>query len=472
MKKFSFCMLNARFRSTIFSKDTHMSGFEFNFDGLVGPSHNYAGLSSGNVASTSNAGLTSNPKTAAKQGLHKAFTLSQLGLKQGLLAPHCRPDFQSLRRLGFTGDETSILNKVSKTAPELLAACYSASAMWTANAATVSPSADTKDGRIHFTPANLNNKFHRSLEPLQTGRILKQTFRSEDIFKHHLHLPEGSHFSDEGAANHTRFCSHYDQSGVEFFIYGRYAFQAGKPGPIKFDARQTIEASHAIARLHGLNPDKTVFAQQNPDVIDAGVFHNDVISVGNKNVYFFHEDTLLNKNEVLEELQKKFGPEKLHLVEVPRNEVTLQDAVTSYLFNSQLLSLSDSEMAIVVPQECKNNKNVWNYLQKLPSLGSPIKEVKVFDVTESMKNGGGPACLRLRVALGQSEIAGVNPKTILNQELYTRVDQWIDKHYRDQIHPDDLRDPKLVTEIRTALDELTQIMDLGSIYPFQSESLS
>ncbi|MBC96986.1 MAG: N-succinylarginine dihydrolase [Halobacteriovoraceae bacterium] len=444
-----------------------MSGYEFNFDGLVGPSHNYAGLSSGNVASTSNAGQISNPKAAAKQGLHKAYTLSQLGLKQGLIAPHCRPDFEALKRLGFSGDETTLLNKVSKQAPELLAACYSASAMWTANAATVSPSADTEDGKVHFTAANLNNKFHRSLEPEQTGRILKKIFRDETIFKHHTHLPAGGHFSDEGAANHTRFCSQYDQTGVEFFIFGRYAFQKDMPAPVKFDARQTKEASMAIARLHGLNPSKTVFAQQNPAVIDAGVFHNDVISVGNKNVYFFHEDTLLNKEETLKEISEKFGDHPFHFVEVPRDEVRVEDAVKSYLFNSQLLSINETDMAIVVPEECKNNENVWNYLQKLPSLGSPIKEVKVFNVTESMKNGGGPACLRLRVALKEEEIKGVNPRSILSEELYKDIDSWIDKHYRDQIHPDDLRDPALANEVRTALDELTQIMDLGSIYPFQ-----
>ena len=239
------------------------------------------------------------------------------------------------------------------------------------------------------------------------------------------------------------------------------------PAPVKFDARQTKEASVAIARLHGLNPSKTVFAQQNPAVIDAGVFHNDVISVGNKNVYFFHEDTLLNKEETLKEISEKFGDHPFHFVEVPRDEVRVEDAVKSYLFNSQLLSINETDMAIVVPEECKNNENVWNYLQKLPSLGSPIKEVKVFNVTESMKNGGGPACLRLRVALKEEEIKGVNPRAILSEELYKDIDSWIDKHYRDQIHPDDLRDPALANEVRTALDELTQIMDLGSIYPFQ-----
>ena len=445
---------------------SYMQSFEFNFDGLVGPTHNYAGLSSGNVASTSNAGQVSRPKEAAKQGLEKANNLRKFGFRQGLLAPHSRPDFAALKRIGFTGSETDIINKVAKTAPELLAACYSASPMWTANAATVSPSADTKDGKVHFTPANLNNKFHRSLEPFQTGRILKATFRDDSIFTHHLHLPEGTHFSDEGAANHTRFCQNYGEEGLEFFIYGRYAFNSSKPAPKIFDARQTREASQAIARLHGLNPDKTIFAQQNPDVIDAGVFHNDVISVGNGNVYFYHEETLLNTDDVLKEIETKFGAD-FHFVKVPTNEVSVQDAVSSYLFNSQLISKDNGEMMIVVPEECRQNENVWRYLEKLPTLGSPIKEVKVFNVTESMKNGGGPACLRLRVALKENEIKGVNPKTILDDELYIKIGAWIEKHYRDELAPDDLRDPKLVTEVRTALDELTQIMDLGSVYPFQ-----
>ena len=49
---------------------------EFNFDGLVGPSHNYAGLSFGNVASFSNVKSASNPKQAALQGLAKMRALA------------------------------------------------------------------------------------------------------------------------------------------------------------------------------------------------------------------------------------------------------------------------------------------------------------------------------------------------------------------------------------------------------------
>lgn len=447
-------------------KGINMKSYEVNFDGLVGPSHNYAGLSSGNIASTVNVGEVSSPKKAAKQGLAKAKALSDLGLKQGIFAPHARPDIETLKRVGFCGTDQEIIDKVGKQAPELLSACYSASAMWTANAATISPSSDTKDKKVHITPANLNNKFHRSIEPDLTGRILKATFKDPKYFVHHRHLPEGNHFGDEGAANHTRFCNEYSDHGVEFFVFGKYGFRNDMPGPTKFPARQTYEASHAIARLHGLDPNKLVIAQQNPDVIDQGVFHNDVISVGNQNVYFYHEQALLNSDKVISELNHKFGT-GLHCIKVPTTSVSVQDAVSSYLFNSQLIDIGGGKMAIVVPSECEENKAVWSYLQELITLGSPIEKINVYDVKESMKNGGGPACLRLRVVLSSDEMSGVNPRTILDDSLFEKLNNWVDKHYRDQLAPNDLKDPNLITEVRTALDELTQIMDLGSVYSFQ-----
>lgn len=230
-----------------------MKFFEANFDGLVGPTHNYAGLSIGNVASLNNAKNTSSPKQAAKQGLQKMKSLSELGLIQGVLAPQERPDVYTLRRLGFTGTDSEVISKAAKQAPAVLKAVCSASSMWTANAATISPSADTADGKIHFTPANLTNKFHRSLEPLTTGRILKAMFSDDKYFAHHQHLPDNDHFGDEGAANHTRLCSDYGKAGVELFVYGRYAFDSSKPAPKRFPARHTLEACEAVARLHGLS---------------------------------------------------------------------------------------------------------------------------------------------------------------------------------------------------------------------------
>ena len=426
---------------------------EANFDGLVGPTHNYGGLSYGNVASSNNSARPSNPKQAAQQGLLKMKSLHDLGMLQGVLAPQSRPDLNTLRRLGFTGSDSQVVQKVAKKDPALLASCYSASSMWTANAATISPSSDCPDGRLHFTPANLVNRFHRSIEHDTTGLILRATFANEDHFSHHQALPSSDHFGDEGAANHTRFCQSYGKTGVEFFVYGQHAFNGQAPKPTKYPARQSLEASQAVARLHGLKDEQVVFAQQNPDVIDAGVFHNDVIAVGNGNVSFYHQLAFLNTQKVNHNLQQamtNMGNGKMQFIEVPDDQVSVQDAVTSYLFNSQLLSLphlNDGKMGIVVPQECLENIKVSAYLDQLIASDSAIEEILVFDLKQSMSNGGGPACLRLRVVLNEAEQAAVNPACIMSDSLFSGLMAWTEKHYRDTLSESDLADPQLILSL-------------------------
>jgi len=444
-----------------------MKAFEANFDGLVGPTHNYAGLSFGNIASESHIKDISNPKAAAKQGLRKMKALADKGFKQGVLPPQQRPDLESLRRLGFTGTDAQILTKAAKQAPAVLASVFSAASMWTANAATVSPSADTEDGRVHFTPANLNAKFHRSMEHETTGAILKRIFNDSRYFMHHQALPENAMFGDEGAANHTRLCSEYGEPGVEFFVYGRQAFNESTLKPRRYPARQTFEASEAIARLHGLNRKRTVFAQQHPDTIDSGVFHNDVISVGNRNLLFYHEAAFVNSDQVIEELNQKLENVSLNALCVRREEVSVEDAVRSYLFNSQLLSLDSGKMMLVVPQECRQIESISRYLDTLLASGGPVSEVEAFDLRQSMKNGGGPACLRLRVVLNEAELRSVKANVMMNDALFETLDAWVDKHYRDQLSQSDMADTRLVQESLTALDELTQILKVGCIYPFQ-----
>ncbi|QXI46525.1 N-succinylarginine dihydrolase [Pseudomonas anuradhapurensis] len=448
-----------------------MKSYEVNFDGLVGPTHNYGGLSYGNVASQSNSQQGSNPREAARQGLAKMKALADMGFKQGVLAPQERPDVAALRRLGFSGSDAEVIQRAAREAMPLLVASCSASSMWVANAATVSPSADTADGRVHFTAANLNCKYHRSIEHPTTSRVLGAMFNDERHFAHHAALPAVAQFGDEGAANHTRFCRSYGEAGVEFFVYGRSAFDSRYPAPQKYPARQTLEASQAVARLHGLSDDGVVYAQQNPAVIDQGVFHNDVISVGNGEVLFYHEDAFLQTDTVLGQLRAKLASKggSFQAICVPRAAVTVEDAVRSYLFNSQLLSREDGSMLLVVPEECRNNERVWAYLGQLTSQGGPVKEVKVFDLKQSMQNGGGPACLRLRVALKETELAAVNQGVIMTAPLYDTLVQWVDKHYRDRLGEADLADPQLLLECRTALDELTQILKLGSVYPFQRQ---
>jgi succinylarginine dihydrolase len=445
-----------------------MNATEANFDGLVGPTHNYAGLSFGNVASLNNEKSAANPKAAAKQGLRKMKRLADLGFAQGVLPPQERPSLRLLRELGFSGKDADVIAKAAAQAPELLAAASSASAMWTANAATVSPSADTDDGRVHFTPANLCSKLHRAIEHEATRRTLSAIFADETRFAVHEALPGTPALGDEGAANHTRFCAAYGSPGVEFFVYGRAEYRRG-PEPKRFPARQTFEASRAVAQRHGLRETATIYAQQNPDVIDAGVFHNDVIAVGNRDTLFCHERAFVDQQAVYDTLRASLGANgaTLNVIEVPDRAVSVADVVSSYLFNSQLLSGADGRQVLVVPQECRENPNVAAYLDQLAAGSGPIDEVLVFDLRESMKNGGGPACLRLRVVLDEAERAAVTSNVWMNDALFTSLDAWIERHYRDRLAPADLADPALLDESRTALDALTQILGLGSLYDFQ-----
>ncbi|XKH02550.1 N-succinylarginine dihydrolase [Marinobacter nauticus] len=443
-----------------------MHAVEANFDGLVGPTHNYAGLSWGNIASKANVNAASNPKEAALQGLAKMKRLADRGYVQGVLPPHERPHIPTLRRLGFVGNDRQVLEQAASTAPAILAAVSSASAMWTANAATVSASADTADHRVHFTPANLCAKFHRSIEHPVTARALKAIFTDESCFAHHPALPSVAHFGDEGAANHTRLSRGHGEPGVELFVYGKSAFNAEAPAPVRYPARQTLEASQAVARLHGLTDRHAVFAQQNPAAIDAGVFHNDVIAVGNGNVLFYHEQAFMEEERVLADIRHRLPGAQLEAVRVSSEEVPLQDAVASYLFNSQLLNTPDG-MLLAVPGECREIESVSRYLDDLLRTDNPITSVEVFDVKQSMRNGGGPACLRLRVPLTDEELKAMNRGVILTDALYERLVTWVEAHYRDELTQEDLADPMLLEDNRKALDELTGILGLGSIYDFQ-----
>ena len=438
---------------------------EFNFDGIPGPTHNYSGLATGNVASAHNAGLVANPREAALQGLAKMRALQSRGFPQAVLPPHERPFLPALRALGFAGDDAAVLRRAATDAPALLAACSSAAAMWVANAATVSPSPDTADGRVHFTPANLAAHFHRSLEAPTTTAVLRAIFSDSAHFAVHDPLPAAPQLGDEGAANHTRFAPDSTAPGVEYFVYGRHGFGGGI-APARYPARQTSDAFAAIARRHGLSPARTVFAQQNPAAIDAGVFHNDVIGVGQGSVLFCHQRAYVDQHAVLADLAGRVGPAFTPIV-VQERDVGLADAVATYLFNSQLLARPDGRLLLVAPAECRENARVDAYLNALVASGGPIAEVLTFDLKQSMKNGGGPACLRLRVALSDNERAAVGANVFLDDALAAALEKWIRAHYRDRLAPSDLSDPLLLDESRRALDELSRLLKLGNVYPFQ-----
>ena len=428
---------------------------EMNFDGLVGPTHNYAGLSFGNVASKGHGGQESHPRSAALQGLAKMRAVADLGFDQGFIPPLTRPAPSVLRALGFEGDDSAVLAAAAEQDPILLAQVSSASSMWTANAATISPSCDTRDGRLHLTPANLRSQFHRAIEPWETSHLLELIFPDERLFAHHDPLPSSDQYGDEGAANHTRLQT--ATGSVNLFVYGVEHRRASSPSPSRFPARQTREASEAIARLHDL--DNAMFVQQNPDVIDLGVFHNDVISVGTGRVLLYHEKAFLDGSRVIDQLTERLGQEFIP-IEVSADSLSVERCVSSYLFNSQLLEETDGSMILVAPSECESDEQVRRICDNWCKGETPIKQVVWMDVKESMRNGGGPACLRLRVPLTDEERAGIHPGFVLTPETASDLETWICKWYPETLHPSQLAEPWLLETTRQAMAELAELIGL------------
>jgi len=430
---------------------------EFNFDGLVGPTHNYAGLAQGNLASQQNRHLISHPRRAALQGLDKMKFLADLGVPQAVLPPQPRPDMATLRRLGFSGSDAMVLQSAARDAPQLLAACCSASAMWAANSATVSPSSDTADHRLHITPANLASHLHRSIETPTTLAILRIIFPGP-LFSHHDPLPSAPETSDEGAANHLRLSRDHGGPGLEIFVYGHDS--ATSANTLRCPARQSRTASESIARLHQLSPERTFFVQQNPAAIEAGVFHNDVIAVAHRHVLLYHERAFVDSDALIDTLRRAFhkvtGADLL-VVCVPDALLPLTDAVRSYFFNSQLVTLSDNTLAFIAPTECQEISTAAAAID-LVRERIPRITVHFMDVRESMLNGGGPACLRLRAVLTPEQQVAMNSAVRLTGVLYNRLRAWIEHHYRESLSPADLADPQLLAESQAALAKLR---DLG-----------
>ncbi|MFZ4601974.1 MAG: N-succinylarginine dihydrolase [Caulobacterales bacterium] len=445
-----------------------MSAVEINFDGLVGPTHNYAGLSYGNVASAANRDQVARPRAAALQGLAKMRALLHAGLPQGVFAPVARPDLRFLRSIGFSGSDAAVWEAAMRTEPSLARQALAASSMWTANAATVSPSADCADGRLHFTTANLATMLHRFLEGPHTERQLQRVFPDTAHFAVHPPLPAQAAFTDEGAANHMRLCGAHGAAGVEIFVYGREAGGIGTPE--RFPARQTLESVRAIARAHGLDPGRTIFARQSAKAIDAGAFHNDVVAVASEQVLFFHADAFADPDALRAEIAAKAAGLFVPIfVEVPADRVSLEDAIASYLFNAQLVRFpGQARLTLIAPREVEETPAVAAYLADLTAGQGPIGEVRTFDLRESMRNGGGPACLRLRVVATPQEMARINPGFLLDDARIDRLEAWVSAHYRETYAPADLADPSIVREVHEALDALTGILPLGSdFYEFQ-----
>jgi succinylarginine dihydrolase len=416
-----------------------MALVEINFDGIIGPSHNYAGLSVGNLASSNNAGAPSYPKAAALQGIEKMRANLRLGLAQGFFMPLDRPNQKWLS--GLSTDMQS-------SEPHIRATAFSASAMWAANAATVSPAPDTADGKCHLSAANLLTMAHRSHEWTGTLAQLKLAFADEEHFA--VHGPVPAPFGDEGAANFMRLCRTHGDAGIEIFVYGKTG------GP--FPARQHIEASKAIARAHRLDTGKTLFVQQSEVAIAAGAFHNDVVAVANEHVLFTHEQAFEHPEQSYADI-KRLLPEA-EIIIVPADRVSLADAIQSYLFNAQLVTLPDGGMALILPSEAQDNVRVWGWLNEMVAGNGPIRQLVPVDVRQSMANGGGPACLRLRVV---ADPATVDPRFIANEAKLDQIASVVAAYWPESIVPDQLGDASLIDQVRAARMALLTMCDLTAL---------
>ena len=417
-----------------------MAVTEINFDGIIGPSHNYAGLSPGNIASATNAGESSYPRDAALQGIAKMRHNLDLGLAQGFFVPQPRPDHVWLG---------SLATVMAEAEPHIQAAAFSASSMWAANAATISPSQDSADGKCHLTVANLMTMPHRSHEWPFTLRQLQTAFSNSDKFT--VHGPVPAPFGDEGAANHMRLCERHDEAGVEIFVYGKTG------GP--FPARQHIEASKAVARWHGLNQGNVLFIQQSEQAIAAGAFHNDVVAVANEHVLFVHELAFQDPKAAYAAI-RALCP-WAEIIEVPAAAVSLADAISSYVFNAQLVTLPNGDgMALILPTEARDNANVWDWLQQMVAGNGPIRKILPVNVRQSMANGGGPACLRLRVI---ADPADIDQRFIANHDILDRLEEVIKTYWPEQIAPVDISQPDLLTQCEEAHRALLDLLELQEL---------
>jgi len=411
---------------------------EINFDGLVGPSHNYAGLSPGNLAASNNAGTVSHPRAAALEGIAKMRANLALGLTQGLFPPHRRPDRAWL---------TSLATDPAGAAPWLRAAALSASPMWAANAATVSPAADTADGRCHLTVANLVTMPHRSHEWPETLAQLRLAF-ADPAFA--VHGPVPAPFGDEGAANHMRLAPAHGAAGIEIFVHG----VAGGGFPV----RQHAEAGRVVARAHGLDPARTLHVAQSEAAIAAGAFHNDVVAVADGLTLFAHEQAFADPPAVYADLRRLL-PE-VAIVEVPASAVPLGDAIRSYLFNAQLVTLPEGGQALILPAEARATPSVWTWLEAMVAGNGPIRRLELVDVRQSMANGGGPACLRLRVV---ADPATIDPRFLVDGTKLDRIANVVERYWPETIAPDQLADPALWTRIETARGALLDLLELSEL---------
>jgi succinylarginine dihydrolase len=435
---------------------------EVNVDSLVGPTHHFGGLGVGNIASIAHGDTLSSPRQAALEGLAKAWLVAGWGVPQFMLMPPLRPRLDLLSRVGFRGGVNEQLHDAWEQAPRLLSAALSSSFMWTANAATVTPGVDSRDGLTQITLANLISSWHRAAEPSERMVDLERLCGDVESIAIHRPLPGIVPLRDEGAANHMRVSDSSGLRGLNIFVYGDD--DTGSVPPGRFMARHSRAASESIARVHGLRRDHTFFLQQHPAAIAAGVFHNDVIATSHEHLLLHHELAYWQAEARLGEIESTFREVAglpLQRVCISDDELPLASAVSSYFFNSQILTPrlagEQPRMVMLCPRQCETDRHVRALLDRLvadPQI--PIEHVQFVGLGESMANGGGPACLRLRLPLMQGEVERLNAQYRLDAALRDRLEAVVRQWYPVRLTAADFADRAFLAQVEQAVQATTQ----------------
>ncbi|RAP29456.1 hypothetical protein DID78_03615 [Candidatus Marinamargulisbacteria bacterium SCGC AG-343-D04] len=418
-------------------------------DGLMGPSYHFGGLSLGNTWSETHFKEISFPKKAALEGLHKMFEVYSLGLHQYVLPP-VRKDVSALfRSLGYDHFNSESLRELFSVNPYFVSSVFSSSSAWLANIGHVTPACDSFTHKMNVTPANLNYCFHRSCDVEGYRDLLSTLFENcHDVV---LHRPITSSFGDEGSANTVRLSA---SSGEGFFLYV-YGKTVDRTYSHKYPARQSKEAFDILVKQHHVSR-KFVMVQQSQEAIDAGVFHNDVICFGLENLLIVHESAFENQEEVMsyvKELYEETFSEDLQVIVISREMMSLEEAVKSYFFNSQLLPLSDGGFHCFVSTHSRKYSALEQVLQYIQSECSRFSYSYV-ECDESIKNGGGPACLRLGFVASEHDRKLLNDAFLLTQERYDFLYSFISRHYPDEMQFEQLRDYEFLCECREIVDSL------------------
>ena len=402
---------------------------EYNLDSMIGPTHHFGGLSKGNLASMAHQFQMSSPKKAALEGLEKMRLAHEIGQNQLWFPPQRRPIFDAM--INGAGSDIDKVRWAFDNNPELLSQLFSSSAMWMANNATVSGSADSSDGLVHVIPANLSTLAHRRVEVAQNLILLNYAFFTKQ-FK--VHPPLSHRFRDEGAANHMQFSTDGHSKSLHLFVYNR-SKSGDEDKYLPFPLRQSYEASRSLAKAMNIPETQTLICRQLATSVQKGVFHHDVVGMSHQDVLIIHELALEDQDHTLQLLQtmsQNILKKKLTIIQVSSEQLSLKEALDTYFFNSQFIKDQDGNVHLICAQQCNNHPKVSLLVDDLIAQ-KVIEKVHYISLSESMMNGGGPACLRLRLPLTSKEFSNIPNCFKFSDEKYQEMVHFVHQFYPNQV---------------------------------------